>query len=81
MHVDHYKKIDSERRKRNAMSRCRDDAIRQVPTENGIFDARKRLSQYFLGMYMMGYVEIVGPVNQLTDVEVEKYLIRCELDN
>jgi len=62
-------------------ARCaaRSIAISSVPTENGWFDARARLTKYYKHLACVG-INVLGGVSAMTDEQVERDLRAHGLD-
>ena len=60
---------------------AREYALSEAPTENGMFDARKRLETFIICCLKQGLIVMLGCSFLLTDSEVEAALAELQLDN
>jgi len=59
---------------------AREVALRTAPTEYGFFDAKKRLQIFHETTLTYNLITFLGSIELLTDSQIEKELIRHELD-
>jgi len=55
-------------------------AVKEEPTENGLFDMRRRASIYIDEMFKRGWVVDFGSPSTWTDEQVEVFISEHDLD-